>query len=204
VDETFPEETVACVVSGKLGACSASTWKCAAGALSCPQVVFPAAKETCGNAVDENCDGQLDEGEGAVSCTDYYFDGDGDSWGVSTTKRCLCKADTAGKYTVTVDRAKDCCDQDAAAHPGAGGWYGGSNRCGSFDYDCDNQQSHEYNGAYSAGCGVCCSGFCCCDAAEGWANAVPPCGQSATWYKDDCSSWAKCNQEWETRLSRCR
>lgn len=204
VDETFPEEGASCTVPGQRGACAQGTYVCRDGEVSCPQTVFPADRETCGNAIDENCNGQIDEGEDAIGCTDYHYDGDGDGYGTATTKRCLCRPDHAGKYTSPASSATDCCDSDATAHPGAGGWYSSPNACGSFDYDCNGQQNNEFNGAYQKGCGVCCSGFCCCDAAVGWANAVPPCGQSGTWYINDCSSWSKCNQEWETRVSKCR
>ncbi len=52
--------------------------------------VHPGAAETCGNGVDDDCDGQTDEG---CTCTDDDDDG-------------YCQAD-------------DCNDHDAAVHPGA-------------------------------------------------------------------------------------
>jgi Putative metal-binding motif len=45
----------ACVVPSKLGLCAAGTQTCVAGALTCPQAVFPAA-EIC-DELDQNCNG---------------------------------------------------------------------------------------------------------------------------------------------------
>lgn len=201
VDETFPEQGSTCTVSGQQGICAVGTRVCVGGSLLCPQTVFPEAQETC-NQKDDDCDGATDEDDNAIGCTDWYLDDDRDGWAVATAKRCMCKSE--GKYTQKADKAKDCCDSDNRAYPGVGGWYSSTNNCGSFDWDCDGKQTPEHNAAYSAGCDTCCSGFCCCDAAVGWANAVPPCGQKGTWYKNDCSSWASCRQEWEERLSFCR
>jgi hypothetical protein len=41
--------------------------------------VNPDADETC-NAVDDDCDGQIDEAD-AVNATTWYFDADGDQFG---------------------------------------------------------------------------------------------------------------------------
>ncbi|MBK9265759.1 MAG: hypothetical protein IPM54_38975 [Polyangiaceae bacterium] len=59
----------ACMVPNKVGACAQSTAQCTNGSLLCPQTVFPAT-EICNN-VDDNCNGQTDEGNpgGGAACT---------------------------------------------------------------------------------------------------------------------------------------
>jgi hypothetical protein len=59
VDEGNPGGGVACI-TGKLGVCSAGTTVCSGGALVCNQNVQP-SPEVC-DGKDNNCDGQVDEG----------------------------------------------------------------------------------------------------------------------------------------------
>jgi len=42
---------------------------------------FPGAPELCANLKDDDCDGQTDE-ENSGACSTYFFDGDGDGYGV--------------------------------------------------------------------------------------------------------------------------
>jgi hypothetical protein len=74
--------------------------------------VNPGILEEC-NAIDDNCDGRTDE-EGADGCDSYYYDNDGDSYGVGTAK-CYCGG--TGKYTALLNA--DCNDLDGTANPGA-------------------------------------------------------------------------------------
>tara|TARA_B100000609_G_scaffold199612_1_gene204968 strand:+ start:5954 stop:8950 length:2997 start_codon:yes stop_codon:yes gene_type:complete len=62
IDESYPEEKTSCRVSGAFGPCIAGQFLCKAGALQCEPVVKP-KQETC-NAVDDDCDGKVDN----VSC----------------------------------------------------------------------------------------------------------------------------------------
>ncbi|WP_373046644.1 MopE-related protein [Vulgatibacter sp.] len=212
VDETYPEENGACTVPGKLGECAKGVYSCTNGALVCNQTIQP-TNEIC-DGLDNNCDGQIDEGEDNGQCTDYYLDEDGDGWGTQLAKKCLCAASPSDNYDArakhrdgTVNKqpfAFDCCDRDNRAHPAAFHWYTSANACGSFDYNCDGTESKSSNTAVAAGCSTCCSGFCCCDPRVGWANSVPACGQNATWYIDDCSNWSSCTQEGEQRTLSCR
>ncbi len=72
--------------------------------------VYPGAAETCGNGVDEDCDGQ------DLPCA-YCTDKDGDGYGLGTA----CKG-------------PDCDDGDPAVHPGA------PEVCGNgHDEDCDGE-----------------------------------------------------------------
>jgi len=92
--------------------------------------VNPGALESC-TGVDDDCDGQTDE-EGASGCASYYFDGDGDAFGISQAK-CLCEPDTP--YIATV--AGDCNDNDASVNPG------GVEACNGKDDDCDGAIDEE-------------------------------------------------------------
>ena len=75
--------------------------------------VHPGATEKC-TAKDEDCDGQTDE-EGAVGCIMYYFDADGDGYGIDGNSKCLCAP--SGEYRAIV--GGDCDDRDRFVHPGA-------------------------------------------------------------------------------------
>jgi hypothetical protein len=91
--------------------------------------INPSAIEKCNNK-DDNCDGQIDEERTSGQCgidgyTLYYYDGDGDTYGLAGNTKCLCSP--SGKYNVT--RAGDCNDSDARIHPGG-------SVCG-IDGDCD-------------------------------------------------------------------
>ncbi len=90
--------------------------------------VNPGAKEVC-DGKDNNCDGLTDE-EGAVDCTRYYLDEDGDGYGVDGTYKCLCKPDTEHKYTAI--KAGDCNDSDKDVNPGA------QEVCNGKDDNCRN------------------------------------------------------------------
>ena len=85
--------------------------------------VKPGATEIC-NGLDDNCDGQTDEG---VKNT-YYVDADGDTYGDpnNTVKAC-----TTGPGVV--NNSLDCDDTNAAVHPGA------TEACNGIDDNCDGQ-----------------------------------------------------------------
>jgi len=74
--------------------------------------IHPGGKETCGNGVDENCNGVTDE-EDASDCIKYFTDDDGDKTGPSSSARCLCGPD--GSHQVTV--GGDCDDTNAELSP---------------------------------------------------------------------------------------
>jgi hypothetical protein len=102
--------------------------------------IHPNAPEKCNN-IDDNCINGIDEGENNSGCTNFYYDGDNDTYGTSTAK-CLCKG--ADPYDAT--KAGDCNDTKANAYPGA------SEICDYVDNDCDTKTDEgfydsDYNGA---------------------------------------------------------
>jgi hypothetical protein len=97
--------------------------------------VSPAAAEIC-DGVDNDCDGEADEG---VQST-WYTDGDGDEWGDESVATEACEA-PAG----TVPVGGDCDDTDPAVHPGA------EEVCDGRDNDCDGIEDPDASDATWAG-----------------------------------------------------
>jgi hypothetical protein len=89
---------------------------------------FPDADETC-DALDNDCDGKVDEGV----TTTFYADADNDQYGDSSDKG--TKACSAPKNTVT--NAADCDDKDGNAHPG------GVELCNGADNNCDGDNDND-------------------------------------------------------------
>jgi subtilisin-like proprotein convertase family protein len=85
--------------------------------------VHPGATEVC-NDVDDNCDGQADEGLGTL----WYADADGDGFGHAASSVLACVA--PGGY---VSNAGDCDDNNAQVYPGA------TEVCNDVDDNCDGQ-----------------------------------------------------------------
>lgn len=87
--------------------------------------VNPGAKEVC-NSKDDNCDNLIDP-EGTEGCKIYYFDNDGDGYGLQEKQKCLCSPQ--GKYSATV--SGDCNDDNPNLI------IGGVEQCDGIDNDCD-------------------------------------------------------------------
>jgi len=95
--------------------------------------IHPGAVEIC-DGLDNDCDGEWDEGEGLAGCTTYYRDGDGDSHGdASVPGRCLCSGGMAPWTEYTAVQGGDCNDADPSIHPGA------VEMCDGTDNDCDGE-----------------------------------------------------------------
>ena len=93
--------------------------------------VYPGATEYC-NQKDDNCNGSVDE-EGANGCLVYYFDGDGDGYGVTTNSKCLCSPE--GKYNTLA--GGDCDDLDNTVFPDA------VEKCNGKDDNCNTLVDEE-------------------------------------------------------------
>ena len=100
-------------------------WACGGDCDDGDPAQFPGAEESC-NGEDDDCDGLVDE-EGALGCTIYFRDDDGDSFGQSADSTCLCAAIVP--YDAVVDG--DCNDADSSVFPGA------AEICDGQDSDCD-------------------------------------------------------------------
>jgi len=108
--------------------------------------VNPSMPEICSNNKDDNCNGQTDEERTSGQCgidgyTLYYYDGDGDTYGVTGNTKCLCSP--SGKYNVT--RAGDCNDNHPHINPGT------TEKCDGIDNDCNGQTDEERT---SGQCGI--------------------------------------------------
>ena len=131
-----------------------------------------AANESCSTTYDDDCDGVTNEQNG-TSCTTYYYDGDNDSWGDSTSTQCWCA--TSGSYDVT--RGTDCDDTDARTYPGVA--TSNSTTACMSDADSDTYGSTTAPSGGSAGTD-------CDDSKSGVRpGATETCG---TAYDDDCDS----------------
>ncbi|MBN2495243.1 MAG: hypothetical protein JXR96_11665 [Deltaproteobacteria bacterium] len=93
--------------------------------------VHPGAAERCENAIDDDCDGQTDEG---CDCelTDVFRDADGDGYGDPDSSTRSCADETPpGGYVLD---ASDCDDSDAGVNPGA------REQCGNaVDENCNGE-----------------------------------------------------------------
>src|SRR5438132_5704829 len=83
----------------------------------------PGATEVC-NGIDDNCNGQIDEG---VKLT-FYADADGDGYGNANVTTLACSAPSG-----YVSNSTDCNDANAAVHPGA------TEVCNGIDDNCNGQ-----------------------------------------------------------------
>ena len=165
-----------------VGACRKGVQRCVDGKFetACTGAVQP-TDETC-NKLDDDCDGEVDEGAGSTWTVDADGDGFG-SAGVGAQTKVAC-APPAG----FVGNASDCDDTSAAVHPDA------PEVCeaAGVDEDCD--------GTVNEGCGCstpgamtpCCAGrgVQTCEAVDGGtalsACSVQPSDEVCNGLDDDC------------------
>jgi hypothetical protein len=167
--------------------------------------VNPDENEVCGDGIDNDCDGQTNQ-QNATGCHDYYYDGDGDTYGVAGATQCWCE-DGAWPYTGLNDN--DCYDSNADAHPGQTSYFTADRGDSRFDYDCNGSEAKEYN-QISGGCDWDLVYISCECNGEGWERSVPACGDAGLWIGDcsgtyDVICYALCiiSSNPATCLSRC-
>ncbi|MFA6131354.1 MAG: putative metal-binding motif-containing protein [Patescibacteria group bacterium] len=128
--------------------------------------INPDAIELC-DSLDNNCDGDVDEG---VTAT-YYFDADGDGHGDLATSIEACEAPSG-----YVNDFTDCDDTESAAFPGA------PELCDSLDNDCDGRTDEEaptwYRDADSDGYGDVEVAESVCEAPSGYVSDASDCDDS--------------------------
>ncbi|MDP6933516.1 MAG: MopE-related protein, partial [Myxococcota bacterium] len=89
---------------------------------------YPDATEVC-DEVDNDCDGDTDEGV----TSSYYLDDDGDGWGDPDTSIQACEAPSTSYTSV----GSDCDDTSEEAYPG------GEEVCDGLDNDCDGDTDED-------------------------------------------------------------
>ena len=115
--------------------------------------IHPAAEEVC-DEVDNDCDGTVDQG--ASDASTWYYDGDGDDWGVDTKTVESCEPPKG-----YAEYSGDCDDADTAYNPGAD-----EDDCTDpNDYNCDGSVGY----ADSDG-----DGFAACEECDDTDSAIHP------------------------------
>ena len=133
---------------------------CAKGTKDCDDAkseINPGLPELCGNGVDENCNGQTDNEEGAAGCQPYFYDQDKDSWGVGEPK-CLCQP--TGNYTA--GNFGDCNDNDPQVNP-------------QIPELCSNGKDDNCSGSIDEPDSQNCEKFWADKDSDGWGTGKPKC-----------------------------
>jgi hypothetical protein len=125
----------------------------------------------------ETCNDSDDDCDGTVPADEVDADGDGFA---------LCD--------------DDCYDDNEDAWPEETDYYDEDRGDGSFDYDCDGQETQEYTATFS-----CSWGGSRCTHTDGWTTATPGCGESGTWATNCTRSGTSCTASGtSTRTQSCR
>ncbi len=128
--------------------------------------IHPGAEEIC-DEVDNDCDGEEDEGLFA----DAWVDADNDGYGGEGNPISVC-----GTKAGYVAQSGDCEDDDPAIHPGA------DEVCNGIDDDCDGITDSAddiwYADADADGYGDDATGIQTCEPAAGWVNQAGDCNDA--------------------------
>ncbi|MBD89635.1 MAG: hypothetical protein CL940_04820 [Deltaproteobacteria bacterium] len=160
--------TTSCYVENEHGRCVGQAACVDVGELSECDALSP-APESC-NGVDDDCDGEVDEG--AVECTDFYLDTDGDGYGQGLPT-CACESPDAG----WVPAGGDCNELVTGINPGA------TETCNGMDDDCDGEIDEEdasgcvtqYRDEDGDGYGLELDSKCLCQGSPGWSTQFGDC-----------------------------
>ena len=143
--------------------------------------VHPGAwTRSAADGLDNDCNG-LDNERDAIGCKDFYYDEDGDTYGISGSKQCWC--DT-GKSPWTGKNTNDCYDKNANARPGQANYFKVDRGDGKYDFNCDRAEERRWRGRATS-CAWKFAPFSCKLNGEGWVSTEPRCGGSAD-YRPDC------------------
>jgi len=144
--------------------------------------VNPGEIEEC-DGLDNDCNGTVDD-EGAEGCVNYFYDYDGDTYGVEDPpSQCLCGP--TAEYTAL--QAGDCYDFNYDAKPGQTNWFAVQRGDASFDYDCNGSEERYDETLADYACPGIDANFCDM-VQDGWQGSVPDCGQTGTWITS-CTFW---------------
>jgi hypothetical protein len=169
--------------------------------------INPSADEVCGDGIDNDCDGDIDDAS-AVDAREWYIDCDGDGFSATTAGSRTscdvpsvapggCNATTASWTDKRPDGGtlEDCNDEVAEMHPGQTQWfdepivqYGYQTH--HWDYNCDGSMEHRVTNT-DASCQPSMSGlFCVGD--SGWVDSnVMACGSQNDY--QNCKSITDCS-----------
>ncbi|MBK9647452.1 MAG: FG-GAP repeat protein [Deltaproteobacteria bacterium] len=126
--------------------------------------IHPDALEVCDD-LDQNCDGEIDEGV----TTTFYRDADKDGYGTELTQAQTCEQPDG-----YVSSNEDCDDQSAGVYPGA------MERCDEVDNDCDTEVDEQveslwYRDSDGDGLGWATDALSACEAPEGYVGNAEDC-----------------------------
>jgi hypothetical protein len=122
----------------------------------------PGESEICGDSLDNDCDGQVDEDD-AIDAATWYTDADGDGLGDPNAPMTACVQPSG---TTGLPDATDCLDSDSSVYPGAPG------SCDGVDADCSGTVEDD---EAVAGTAACWFGGSCLDLLN--ANPTAPSGE---------------------------
>jgi hypothetical protein len=106
-----------------------------------------------------------------------------------------CDLDRDGHRATGACGGDDCCDYDGRAFPNAQAYSETASACGSFDFDCDGQESRRFSQE------ACKLGFFACSG-DGFAHDTA-CGASADYVTCSYAGFS-CNQDTAPRIQPCR
>ncbi|MEE2751652.1 MAG: putative metal-binding motif-containing protein [Myxococcota bacterium] len=143
------------------------------------EAIFPGAEEAC-NSLDDDCDGEVDEG--AAGATTWYLDSDGDGYGDPDSPVIACEAPSNA-----VSDSTDCDDALNTVFPGA------DETCNEVDDDCDTEVDEDpvdaptwYTDSDGDGWGVSEPTLEACDMPSGYADNADDCDDSNAALTGDC------------------